>query len=139
ILQPTPANKVALVTFARAVAARITGASSQPAIIQALPLGYQPRSQRYVRQNVAGHAFLRNAVTARYPSLGQGAELFIAQYPNPAGAKAALQAYRSFEKSGAGLTPLKGVGDTGFRVIDRYAKNVVVAQKGRSLGGAHHV
>jgi hypothetical protein len=139
IVQVNPAAKAALTAFARAAAARIAGASALPAALQALPPGRQPRSEKYVRANVAGHSFLKNAVTARYPNLGQGAELFIAQYPNPAGAKAALEAYRSFERSGTGLTALKGVGDAGFRVVDRYAKNVVVAQKGRSLVGAHHV
>jgi hypothetical protein len=139
IVQVNPASKAALTAFARAAAARIAGASAPPATLQALPPGRQPRSEKYVRANVAGHSFLKNAVTARYPNLGQGAELFIAQYPSPAGAKAALEAYRSFEKSGTGLTALKGVGDAGFRVVDRYAKNVVVAQKGRSLVGAHHV
>ena len=133
-----PATKAALTAFARAAAARIPGASAPPATLQALPPGRQPRSEKYVRANVGGHAFLKNAVTARYPSLGQGAELFIAQYPSPAGARAALESYRSYEKSGTGLTPLKGVGDTGFRVVDRYAKNVVVAEKGRSLVGVHH-
>ncbi len=139
IIQVNPASKAALEAFARAAAGRIAGAGGPPAALQALPSARQPRSEKYVRANVAGHAFLKNAVTARYPKLGQGAELFIAQYPNPAGAKAALEAYRGFEKSGTGLTPLKGVGEAGFRVVDRYAKNVVVAQKGRSLIGAHHV
>jgi hypothetical protein len=137
-VNPTPATRAALTTFARAAAARIPGASAPPATLQALPPGRQPRSEKYVRANVAGHAFLKNAVTARYPQLGQGAELFIAQYPTPAGAKAALEAYRSYERSGTGLTPVNGLGNTAFRVVDRYAKNVVVAEKGRDLIGVHH-
>ena len=122
IVQVNPASKAALEAFARAAAGRIQGAGGPPPALRALPPGRQPRSEKYVRANVAGHSFLKNAVTARYPQLGQGAELFLAQYPNPAAAKAALEAYRSFEKSGAGLAPLKGVGDTGFRVVDRYAE-----------------
>jgi hypothetical protein len=138
IVQVNPATKAALEKYARAAATRIPGASALPATLQALPPGRQPRSEKYVRANVAGHAFLKNAVTARYPQLGQGAELFIAQYPNPAGAKAALESYRSYEKSGAGLTPIKGLGNTAFKVVDRYAKNVVVAEKGRSVIGVDH-
>lgn len=139
IVQVNPTTKAALEKFARAAAARITGAGAPPASLQALPPGRQPRSERYIRADVAGHAFLKNAVAARYPQLGQGAELFIAQYPTPAAAKAALNAYRSFEKSsGTGLTPISGLGSAAFRVVDRYAKNVVVAQKGRDLVGIHH-
>jgi hypothetical protein len=88
---------------------------------------------------VAGHAFLKNAITARYPKLGQGAELFIAKYPTSAAAKVALEAYRKFEKSGTGLAPVAGLGQTAFKVTDRFAKNVVVAQKGSYVVGAHHV
>jgi hypothetical protein len=139
IVQVNPAAKAALSAFSRAAASRIQGAGKPPAAIQALPPGRQPRSERYVRANVAGHAFLKNAVAARYPQLGQGAELFIAQYPTPAAAKAALDSYRAFEKgSGTGLAPLSGIGSGGFKAVDRYAKNVVVAQKGRSLVGVHH-
>lgn len=139
IVQVNPATKAALEKFARAAAARITGASAPPAAIQALPPGRQPRSERYVRANVAGHAFLKNAVAARYPRLGQGAELFIAQYSTPAAAKAALDSYRSYEKgNGTGLTPLNGIGNAGFKAVDRYAKNVVAAAKGRDLVGIHH-
>lgn len=135
IFQPTPANRAALMAFAKAAAARITGAATVPAIVQALPPGRQAHSEKYVRQNVAGHSFLKNAVTARYPSLGMGAELFIAQYPTPAAAKAALEAFRAFERSGTGLKPVAGIGNAAFSVQDRYTKNVVVAMKGRNLVG----
>src|SRR5262249_44684984 len=120
-------------------AAKITGASARPPTVAALPAGRQPRSENYVRSNVAGHQFLSNAVVANYPSLGQGAQLFIAQYASPALAKGALEAYRSYEKSGTGLKPLPGLGAAAFRVVDRYAKNIVVAQKGRYVVGIHHV
>ena len=134
-LSVSPANDAAQLAFAKAVAAKITGASTPPAIIQALPVGRQPRSEKYVKKDVAGQAFIKNAVTARYPSAGQGAELFIATYPSPAEAKKALGQYRDYEKAGTGLADLKGVGDAGFTVVDKYAKNVAVAQKGKYLVG----
>jgi hypothetical protein len=135
ILQVNPASRAAQAAFAKATAAKITGASGPPAIVGALPPGRQPRSEKYVRADVAGQKFLKNAITARYPSAGQGAELFICQYPGPAAAKAALEQYRAYEKSGRGLAPLKGVGEAGFSVVDRFAKNVAVAQKGRYVVG----
>jgi hypothetical protein len=139
IVQVNPANQKAQLAFAKAAVARIPGQSGPPALIQALPAGRQPHSERYVRANVAGHSFLKNAITARYPKLGQGAELFIAKYPTPAAAKGALEAYRKFERSGTGLAPVAGLGQSAFKVTDRFAKNVVVAQKGPYVVGAHHV
>jgi hypothetical protein len=135
IVQVNPANQAAQLAFTKATAAKITGAGAPPAAVQALPSSRQPRSEKYVKANVAGQAFLKNAITAKYPSAGQGAELFICEYPNPAGAKSALASYQSYEKAGTGLAPLKGVGDAGFSVVDKFAKNVVVAQKGKYLIG----
>jgi hypothetical protein len=135
ILNVSPAAQAAQLAFAKAAAAKIPGNAGPPPIVAALPAGRQPRSEKYVKSNVAGQAFLKNAVTARYPSTGQGCEVFIATYPAPAAAKAALEKYRSFEKSGTGLAPLKGVGEAGFSVVDRYAKNVAVAQKGKYVVG----
>ncbi|MBV9864561.1 MAG: hypothetical protein JO316_04375 [Abitibacteriaceae bacterium] len=135
IFQPTPANKAAMMAFAKATAARISGSSAIPAVVQALPPGRQAHSEKYVRQNYAGHSFLSNVITARYPSLGMGAEVFIAQYPSPAAAKGALEAYRGFEKSGTGMKAVAGIGNAAFSVRDKYAKNVVVAMKGKNLVG----
>lgn len=130
----TPANRAAQMAFAKASAARITGASGPPPLLSALPPGRQAGSERYVRSNVAGQSFLKNAVTARYPKAGTGAEVFIAQYPNAAQAKAALDAFRAQEKSGTGLTAWK-IADGGFTVRDRYMKDVAAARKGRHVIG----
>jgi hypothetical protein len=138
IIKVDPASKAAQQAFARATAAKIPGASAIPAVVKSLPPGRQPRSEKYVRTNVAGQRALSNAVTAKYPKSGMGAELFIAQYPSPAGAKAALAAYQGYERSGRGLAPVKGLGDQAFQVQDKYAKNVVAAQKGKFVVGAHH-
>jgi hypothetical protein len=136
ILKVDPATTAAQMAFAKAAAEKIGGTWALPTILTALPPGgRQPRSEKYVRANVAGHEFLRNGVTARYPSYGMGAEVFICEYPSRAAAKAALDQFRAFEKSGAGLTALNGIGEVGFRVVDRYAKNVAVAQKGKHVLG----
>ncbi len=36
------------------------------------------------------------------------------------------------------MAPLKGLGEAGFKVVDRFAKNIVVVAKGRYLVGMHH-
>ncbi len=139
IVQVNPANKIAQLNLAKAIAAKITGGGSAPPLVKALPPGRQPRSEKYVRANVAGQSFLKNAITARYPSQGQGAELFIAQYPSPLASKSALAAYKAYEKRmGTGLAAVAGLGESGFKANDRFAKNVIVGQKGRFLVGMHH-
>ena len=135
IIKVDPINQSAQLATAKAIAAKITGAGTPPASVGALPPGKQPRSEKYVRSNVVGQAFLKNAITARYPSVGSGAELFIAEFPNAAGAKSAYAAYQSYEKAGTGMVVLKGVGEAAFAVMDKYAKNVVVAQKGKFVVG----
>lgn len=138
IVQINPATQAAQLAFAKAAAAKITGGGGRPATVSALPPGYQPRSENYVRSNVAGQRFISNAVVASYPQYGQGCQLFIAQYPNLAAAANALNQYRAYERSGTGLKPIAGLGQAAFSVVDRYAKNVVVAQKGKYLIGVHH-
>lgn len=139
ILHPTPANVAALHAFARASAARITGSGGIPPIVKALPPGRQPRSEKYVRENVAGQAMLTNAITARYPALGQGAELFIAQYSTPRAATSAFNQYWNyFYHKGVGPVALKGIGNDAFRAQDNYAKGVMAVVKGRYVIGMHH-
>jgi hypothetical protein len=131
----TPANQAAQMKFASAAAARIRGAAGMPAEVKALPPGYRPGTQKYVRKNVAGQRSLSNAVVARYPSAGMSAELFIAKYPAAGGARNALADFRAYEKKGKGLAPLKGVGDEGFSVKDPYSGTVVAARKGAYVVG----
>ena len=135
IVKDSPAAQTAIMEYAKFVESKISGSGDAPALIKALPDDRQARSEKYVRANVAGQAFLKNAVTARYPSAGSSAELFIAEYPNPAGAKAALASYKSYEKAGTGLAPAPGIGDEAFSVVDKFAKNVVVAVKGKYCVG----
>ncbi len=131
----TPQNRAALFKLVRTTAARISGSTEIPPLIHALPPGYRARSQQYVRTNVAGHSFLKNAVTAMYPSLGFGATLFICQTPSPIAARKLLAIYQKNEKSGSGMAALKGIGQGGFRVVDTFQQNVVAAIKGKYLVG----
>ncbi len=136
IVKVDPAHQAALTALASATEKRITAPKTLPAQVMALPKGRQPRSEKFVRSGVAGQSYLTNAVTARYPQAGFGAEVFIATYANPAAAKAAFGKYRTYEqKNGTGLAAMAGAGDAAFTVLDRYAKNVAVAQKGRYVVG----
>lgn len=130
----TPQNRAAQNALARAAAARITGSASPPAQLRALPVGYSSGSERYVRSNVIGLAYLKNAVTARYPSAGAGAELFIAQYPSAGQAASAFSQLQQAQKTGSGFTAWK-VGDDGFSVNARYMRGMAAARKGRTIVG----
>lgn len=126
-----PSNQTAQTAFAKSAAAKISGPSGPPALLKALPGGRQARSERYTRKNASGQSFLNNAVSAKYPSQGFGAELYISDCGSPAAAKTSLEKYRDYEKSGKGLVPVRGIGDAAFSVTDRFAKNVVAARKGK--------
>jgi len=136
VVKVDAAHTAALESFARAAAKRIQAPTKLPAQVSALPAGRQPRSEKFVRSGIAGQAYLTNAVTARYPKAGFGAEVFICTYPTPTAAKQALDKYRAYEqKNGSGLKGLSGVGDAAFTVVDKYAKNVAASVKGRFLAG----
>ena len=121
-------------SLAQAVSALIHGSSEPPALLRSLPSGVKPGSESYELSNVAGHEFINNAVTGRYPSAGSSAELFIAEYPSGSEAAGAYTKYLAYEKSNTGLSNLS-IGSQAFGVLDRFSRNVVVSQKGRYLVG----
>lgn len=136
VVKVDAAHTAALEQFARATAGRIKAPRRMPAQVAALPAGRQPRSEKFVRSGLAGQSYLTDAVTARYPKAGFGAEVFVCTYATPAAAKAAFEKYRAYEqKNGTGLKALAGVGSAAFAVQDRYAKNVAAALKGRYVAG----
>lgn len=132
----TPEFLHAMLLFAKKIAARLPGAVDPPALLRTLPAGAKQGTEQYIRENVAGHSFVRNAVTARYPSAGPFASLFVAEYPSPTVARSAYLKYSAYERSNGRIVPLKGIGQAGFFVLDRFAHDVVIAYKGRYLVGA---
>lgn len=139
IVQVSPANQAAQLAFAKATAAKITGASSLPPVLKLLPPGYTPGSQNYQRSDVAGQSYLKNGISARYPTAGPLAELFVVQLASPAEAKAAYTKYQGFlsdaKNLGAGAkpTPVKGVGESAMAVKTRLSGFIVAALKGKSI------
>ncbi len=132
----TPEFLHAMLLFAKKMAARLPGTIEPPTLLRTLPAGAKPGSQQYIRENVAGHSFVRNAVTARYPSAGLFASLFVAEYPSLSAARSAYLDYLAYERNNGRIVPLKGIGQAGFFVLDRFAHDVVIAYKGRYLVGA---
>ena len=139
IVQVTPANQAADLAFARAAAAKITGASAIPGVLHLLPPGFAARSYTYEKANVAGQSYLKNGVSAKYPTAGQQAVLSIVQFPSPAAATQAFGRLQADSQRGTNVaagahpTQLRGVGSSGFEVKTRFQGEVVAAVRGKSL------
>jgi len=127
--------------IAAAVAAKLTGSTSTPAIMSLLPPGAKAHSDQYQRSDIAGQSYINNGVTAKYPAAGQRAELFIAIYTTPGAAKAAYAKYAAYlslptsAKAGQKAAEIKGLGESAIGVRSKYAGEVVAALKGKYLIG----
>jgi hypothetical protein len=136
-----PAFQQAMPQIARAVAARLTGPSSPPAMLSLLPPGHAPHTEQYVRSNIAAQSYIGNGVVARYLAAGPQAELFIATFPSPAAAKQAYARYEAFLTKPANLAvgakpaPIKGLGESALGVRTKFTGEVVIALKGKYLIG----
>lgn len=127
--------------LAQAIAAKLSGSTEMPAIMKLLPAGYKPLSNQYQRSDIAGQSYINNGVTAKYPSAGRDAELFIAIYPTPAAAKAAYAKYHAYLSApttaamGQKAVELKGLGESAIAVKSKFAGEVVAALNGKYLIG----
>lgn len=139
---PAPANfQTAMPQIAQAIAAKLPGATQPPAMLKLLPPGRLPHSEKYQRENIGAQSFIKNGVTATYPSAGQQAELFIADMGSPAAAKGAFAQFQAYLTKpvnlalGAKPAALKGVGDSAVAVRTKFGGQVVTAVKGKYLVG----
>lgn len=141
----TASNKAAfqpaLPKIASAVAAKLSGTTTVPAIVGLLPPGYAPHTEQYRRSDIAAQSYIRNGVLARYPSAGPQAELFVAIFQSPAAAEDAFAKYRKYLTDptkmavGAHASPVKGVGESAIGVKSRFTGEVIAATKGKYLIG----
>lgn len=138
------AFKADMSKIGQAVAAKLTGATTTPAIINLLPAGYSPRTEQYRRSDIAAQSYIRNGVVARYPAAGRQAELFVAIYPSPAAAKVAYGKYSAYLTRPANMAPgarvltIRGIGDSAVGVKSHFSGEVVAAAKGKYLIGMRY-
>ena len=136
---PTPAFQQEMSKLASAIAAKLGGSSAVPPIVGLLPPGRAPRSEHYMRSDIAAQSYLKNGILAKYPSAGPQAELFICQYGSPAQAKQVYQQYAAYLTKptsvavGAKPAAIKGLGDSAIAVRTRLSGNAVVALKGKDV------
>ncbi len=125
--------------LAQAIAAKLSGSTELPAIMKLLPPGYKPQSNQYQRSDIAGQSYINNGVTAKYPSAGQQAELFVAIYPTPAAAKQAYMKYQTYLSApataamGAKPAAIKGLGEGAIGVKTKFSGEVVASLSGKYL------
>ncbi|HZP84648.1 MAG TPA: DUF6599 family protein [Chthonomonadaceae bacterium] len=136
-----PAFQQAMPKIAQAVAAKLTGSTGLPPMVNLLPPNHAPRTEQYIRSNIAAQSYIGNGVVARYPSAGPQAELFIAAFSTPAAAKQAYSRYQAYLTTpanvaiGAKPAPLKGIGDSALGVRSKFTGEVAIAVKGKYLVG----
>jgi hypothetical protein len=136
---PTPAYQQEMPKLAQAIAAKLSGPTAVPAMVGMLPPGRTPRSEQYVKINVAAQSCLKNGVLAKYKAAGPQAELFICAYGTPAQAKQAYQQYSAYLTrpnllaAGAKPSVVKGLGDSAIAVRTRLSGNAVLALKGKDV------
>lgn len=127
--------------LAAAIAAKLSGSTAMPAVMQLLPPGYKPLSNQYQRSDIAGQAYINNGVTGKYPSAGPQAELFVAIYPTPAAAKAAYTKYHAYLAApgtaavGQKSAEIKGLGQSAIGVKTKFSGECVAALSGKYLIG----
>ncbi len=138
-MNPTPAFQQALPQIAQAVAAKLSGSSATPPMLNMLPPGFSPKTDKYQRSDIAGQVFLKNGVVAKYPSAGSMAELFIIQVASPAACKDAFNKYKTYLSDpktlavGSKVAPVPGIGDQAIEVKTKFSGEIVAAVKGKYL------
>ena len=131
-------TEAALNGIARDIAKRLgTDKGRLPAVLESFPKeGLVANSEKFIRQNVLGYAFLHDGYLAGYQASEQEFELFIIAGQDEAEARLMLGQYLAAqEKNGA---PVERSGP-GYHIKDRYARHVYLGAKGRYLAGAMRV
>jgi hypothetical protein len=117
----------------------VPGEPSLPSILDVLPReGRIPRSERYVAEDLLGHAFLPRGVLATYEVGGHEARLFFSDAGSEAAAGEAMSSLRAHEeKWGAVVQDTTGIGDGGFRFSDPGLGSGMAVRTGRFVAGVH--
>ena len=119
------------------VAAAAGPAGGLPPLVRAFPPdGLVPRSEKYIKKNVMGYAFLRDGYVASYKAGGREIEGFFIEGASDGEAASMLAALLEGLSAG-GSVPEKTA--AGAHVRTRYGQHVFVSRVGRFLCGAMRV
>ncbi len=145
----TATNKAAfqasMPKLAAAIANKLTGTTAVPAIVSTLPAGYTPKSEQYRLADIAAQSYIRNGMVAKYPTAGQQAEMFVAQFPNAAAATDSYGKYSTYLTKpsnvamGAKIAQLPGYGQKAMTVKTKFTGVVIAAVQGKTLVGIRYI
>jgi len=131
--------------LAAAIAAKLSGPTTVPDIVKSLPAGYAPRSEQYRLSDIAAQSYIRNGMVAKYPTAGQQAEMFVAQFPSASAAKEAFAKYSAYLTRpsnvavGGKVTTPAGLGEKAISLKTKFTGVVIAALKGKTLIGIRSV
>jgi hypothetical protein len=126
-----------LKAFGTAIAKAIGPGPGLPRLVRAFPAeGLVARSEKYIKSNVMGYAFLRDGYVAAYRGDGPDLEGFFIDMGGEAEAEAALA--RLLEALAADKQEAAKAGD-GHKVRNRFGQSLFIARIGAVLCGAMRV
>lgn len=126
-----------LTAFGTAIAKAIGPGPGLPRLVRAFPAdGLVARSEKYIKSNVMGYAFLRDGYVAAYRTGGRDLEGFFIDMGGQAEAEAALA--RLLEALAADKQEAVKAGD-GHKVRNRFGQSLFIARVGGILCGAMRV
>lgn len=132
-----PISVAMLERLVAGVAAAASGVASPPDMVTLLPRdGLLRNSDRYVANDLLGHACLPGGLLAEYASGGGRYLLFLSDTGSVSAARAAIDALREYEsEDGRVLGEESRVGDGGFRAVDPGLGQGIVVRRGRFVAG----
>lgn len=113
------------------------GEPSLPGLAQLLPReGFLRNSDRYVANDLLGHACLPGGLLAEYGVNGGEYLLFLSDTGSESAARAAVETLRAYEnEDGRVLGEASRIGDGGFRAVDPGLGQGIVVREGRFVAG----
>ncbi len=130
-----PRANAALERIMASVTGRIAGEGTQPAILEPLPDGLIPRSERYVPSNLLGHAFLPGGVEAAYQLDRHEARMFFSDLGTEAAAADAVAKLGDHWARWGDVIRVPLPGDGGFHYSNAENGSGTVVRSGSYVAG----
>ena len=133
-----PKAKEAGLRLAKALSLRIPKAKKAVPLLKYLPPeGLVEKSETYYLRDLLGYRFLKNGITAEYLVEGERLVIFLCEYPDLKGARAAASAFKGeIEENEALAEGGRGLGEESFAGEAKYLGPVLIFRQGRFLAGA---
>lgn len=130
-------NMAVLEKFAEAVASRLPGPRAEPGLLSVFPAeGKVARSEMYLREDLLGHAFLRNGFLVNYRFGEKESQAFLCTLATTEEAQQAYAQLRDFfAEYGEVYGPVEGLGEQAFLGREPFYGRTLIAQAQNVVGG----